>query len=241
MFADGVTMPFPPGKWAEGITQAREALRANPANAGSRAEWTPIRGGISADGQHGFTFGFMTVHRADSTKVPVKYMAYWVREQRGWSVAAYKRSGRPPGDVSLAVMAPSLPPRMSRPSADAALLADYASSLEKAEQSFSDEAQVIGLGVAFAKYGSADAANMGPGAGYVIGAEAIGTGIGGPTPTPGSPVVWKSDKVIVASSGDLGVSIGMIRSKENPAAPGSPFFTIWRRASPAAPWRYIAE
>ena len=38
-----------------------QALRANPDNAGARLEWAPIRGGISADGQHGFTFGYMTV------------------------------------------------------------------------------------------------------------------------------------------------------------------------------------
>jgi hypothetical protein len=49
--------------------------------------------------------------------------------------------------------------------------------------------------------------------------------------------------VIVASSGDLGVSIGMIRRNQpvtgQPTA--FPFFTIWRRATPTAPWRYIAE
>jgi hypothetical protein len=51
--------------------------------------------------------------------------------------------------------------------------------------------------------------------------------------------------VIVAASGDLGVTIGMIR----PNAPGAdgkpqppiPFFTIWRRDGLNGPWRYIAE
>ena len=52
----------------------------------------------------------------------------------------------------------------------------------------------------------------------------------------GSPVSWAPDRVVVAASGDLGVTIGMIRPNEPPpagAAPGFAFFTIWYRASPA--------
>lgn len=48
---------------------------------------------------------------------------------------------------------------------------------------------------------------------------------------------------IVASSGDFGVTIGLIRP-DAPAAgqPAAfPFFTIWRRPGVDAPWRYIAE
>jgi hypothetical protein len=50
--------------------------------------------------------------------------------------------------------------------------------------------------------------------------------------------------VIVASSGDLGVTMGTIRQNGTPRAgqPSSvPFITIWRRASPAEQWRYVAE
>ena len=52
------------------------------------------------------------------------------------------------------------------------------------------------------------------------------------------------DRVIVATSGDLGVTIGLIRPSQAPpegAPPGFTFFTIWYRASPADSWRYIAE
>lgn len=57
-----------------------------------------------------------------------------------------------------------------------------------------------------------------------------------------APIEWSADRVIVAGSGDLGVTIGMIR----PNAPSAtrraiPFFTIWRRDGAARPWRYIAE
>jgi hypothetical protein len=46
------------------------------------------------------------------------------------------------------------------------------------------------------------------------------------------------------TSGDLAVTIGIIRLNTPPAAgePAAfPFFTVWQRASPAEPWRYVAE
>ncbi len=241
MFADGVIMPVPPGVWVEGISKVTETLRSNADNAGARADWAPVRGGVSADNQHGFTFGYMTVTRADGTRLPLKYLAYWVRGSTGWRVAAYKRSRRPEGEPSLALMPPAAPPRMVAATRDSGVIAAFHQSLRDAEQEFSDEAQRIGLGPAFMKYGSTDAMNMGPGAAFVIGAEQIGRLIGGPEQPAMSPVNWKSDRVLVASSGDLGISFGMIRNNANPAAPAAPFFTIWRRARPTDAWRYVAE
>lgn len=242
MFSPKVVMPTPARTFAEGITAVTEALRANPANAQSKIEWTPIRGGLSADGQHGFTFGYMTLHNPDGTDSPLKYLAYWIRENGTWKVAAYKRNRRPPGDVSMALMSPSLPPKLVAPSSDVESVAGFSRSLAAAEQAFSDEASVIGLGPAFEKYGRPDAMNMGPTPSFVFGNAEIAKGVGGPTPAAPSPLVWKSDfGVMVASSGDLGISIGYIRRKDDPSAPASPFFTIWRRDSAGAPWRYIAE
>jgi hypothetical protein len=58
-------------------------------------------------------------------------------------------------------------------------------------------------------------------------------------------VVWSADRAIVATSGDLGVTLGTIRQKapgaDGKTPPGAPFFTIWRRADAKSPWRYIAE
>ena len=245
MFSRKIVMPVPatpttPAKIADGIDQVVEALKANKANDGAKLEWTPIRGGISADGQHGFTFGYMTIHRADGTDVPAKYLSYWIKEDGAWKVAAYKRSGRPAGDVSTALMEPALPAKMVAPSTDVTAIAAFSKSLADAEQAFSNEASVIGLGPAFAKYGRADAMNIGREAAFTFGNEAIAKGID-PGGTGPSNLSWKSDhSVMVASSGDLGVSIGWIRQKD-PNAAAFPFFTIWRRDNPTAPWRYIAE
>ena len=247
MFADDVVIPVPGGGFARGKAKAVEALGANPDNVNGRAEWAPIRGGVSADGRHGFTVGYMTVQRPDNTRVPVKYVAYWVKGPAGWRIAVYKRARAEASPASREMMAPALPARIIAPSSDAAAIARFKASLDQAERAFSDEAQKIGLAAAFAKHGSADAVNVGPPTepGFVVGADAIGKSVGAGSPATGSPLSWAPDEVIVASSGDLGVTFGMIRRNTPPPAgqPSAPvpYVTIWRRASPSDPWRYVAE
>lgn len=240
MFDDRVIMPLPNATFARSKAEAIEGLRANPANAAARAEWAPVRGGISADGQHGFTFGYMTVMEAGKPPREAKYLAYWVKRPEGWRVAAYKRAPKPEG-AGTAPMEPLLPAKPVGPAADPAVLDGYRNSLSAAEKAFSDEAQKIGVGPAFRKNGHADAMNMGQGAEFRIGADNIGADMGN---DPVSPVNWGADEVLVAASGDMGVTFGMIRSN-GPVPEGRPasipFFTVWHRASPDAAWRYIAE
>ncbi|HET9453144.1 MAG TPA: hypothetical protein VFO66_02575 [Gemmatimonadaceae bacterium] len=244
-FDDDVILPARTS-FANGKAAAVAVLRENPENAQSRLEWSPIRGGISADGQHGFTFGFMTQLVGDSTHT-LKYLAYWVRRPQGWRVLTLRRRRAAPGPRDPAVRAPSLPARLVAPQHDAAKDAGLRASLAAAEQAFSDTAQVVGLQVAFERFGRADAVNLG-GAGasdFVYGSPAIGRSVGTATAGQPSPVSWSADHaVVVASSGDLGVTFGYIRPNAPDArrpAGGAPFFTIWRRDSPASPWRYIAE
>lgn len=247
MMAPDVLMPLPGGTFAEGPAGVAAALRRDTLNASSRAAWTPVRAGISADGAHGFTFGFLTVTRADGATVPMKYLAYWVRGAEGWRVAGYKRARRPAGEVATAMLEPALPARLVAPVTDAAALEAHRASLAQVERDFSDESQRIGLGPAFEKYGSADAMNLGgpQDPGFVIGSAAIGALVGGATPAAPATIHWSADrKVLVASSGDLGVNFGVIRPNTPPAAgqpAGAAFFTVWRRAGPGAPWRYVAE
>jgi ketosteroid isomerase-like protein len=247
ILAADVTMPTPRGQFARSRAAVAEALRPMLGTATARLRWAPVRGGISADAQHGFTFGYMTLQRPDSLAIPLKYLAYWVRQPAGWRAAAFKVARRPPGEVSLISMEPALPARIVPPTTDLATIARHYESLVAAERAFSDRAQQIGLGQAFVEYGSADAMNMGGGnsASFVIGAEAIGRAIGSGSPQPTSPVSWSADRAIVASSGDLGVTFGVIRPNAPPseAAPaaGFSFFTVWRRSRLNDPWRYVAE
>ncbi|MBK8250395.1 MAG: nuclear transport factor 2 family protein [Gemmatimonadetes bacterium] len=243
MFAPDVSMQAPQG-FVNGRDAVLGALRAATSNQGGSLTWEPIRGGISADGQQGFTFGYMTHHKPGAAATPLKYMSYWVKRAGQWRVAVYKRSAASGGTASRSLMAPSLPPRWGVALANAATAAR---DLAGAESAFSDLAAKVGLQEAFRQYGTPDAVNMGGGASpeFVVGAEAIAAQVGqGETPGMGSALRWGSDRVIVATSGDLGISIGTIvappRAQGGPPA-RIPFFTIWRRASAGDPWRYIAE
>jgi ketosteroid isomerase-like protein len=245
MFAEDVVIPNPPEQWAEGKAAVVAMLRANADNARSRTEWTPVRGGVSADGQQGFTVGYMTIHRPDDTTLALKYLAYWVKRPEGWRVAAYKRSRAGEGSAPHAMMTPALPAQLVATSTDAAVIARHRESLDAAERAFSKEAQTIGLGPAFVQFGSADAVNLGgpTDSSIVVGAENIARTVSAGQPADGSTLNWAPDRVIVASSGDLGVTIGMIHpnTPRDGQPTNFPFFTIWRRASAAAPWRYVAE
>jgi ketosteroid isomerase-like protein len=238
-------MPVPGSGHAVGRDAVTAALRASPGLREGHAAWTPIRGGISADGTQGFTFGYLTLSGGDPARRNRKYLSYWVRRPAGWRVAAYRQIVRPEGAVPLAMLAPSLPAFAARPSARArapARIEAQRRSLHAAEQAFSDRAQRAGLRAAFREYGADDAINMAVGAGFTIGRDAISEGVAPESDT--SPVRWSTERSFVAASGDLGVSIGTIHANA-PAAdgrpPSFPFFTIWRRDRPGAPWRYVAE
>lgn len=246
MFADDVVMPVPGNRFARGAAEVRDYLRSVPDNAKSRLEWAPQRGGISADGLHGFTFGYMTLHKPDQSTQPQKYLAYWIRRGDVWRVIAYKRSRSNAAPEQSAPMPPALPAQLTAEQADAAHTQEYARSLDQAERTFSDTAQRIGLGPAFAQYGSADAINLGgpDDAEVVLGADKIGLAVGAGSAPGTSPVTWAPDEVIVAGSGDLGITIGFLQPNASTADASRkpiPFFTIWRRASPADAWRYVAE
>lgn len=246
MFANGVVAPGGPTGLLVGKSAVLNALRAQPDVATAHATWRPLRAGVSADGEHGFTFGFFTMTKADGTRVPMKYMTYWIREGGVWHALSFKRGRAPSAPTDSALMAPALPASMRRPTRDAAMLSQLRRELMAREGEFSATAQRIGLGNAFAEFGSEDAVNMGGAASphYVVGAKAIAALVGGDD-MKASPVHWGADTAFVASSGDLGITFGVIRANTVPAGgdpnAGSAFFTIWRRADIRSPWRYVAE
>ena len=241
MFDAHVVVPIGPLHVA-GRDAALAAFRDSPAFRDGTLSWVPIRGGLSADATHGFTYGYLTLSGGDPARRERKYLAYWVRRADGWRVAAYRQTVRGDGEVSRAMLPPSLPAAAIPPSGDPAVARGHQGSLAAAEAAFSARAQRVGLRAAFREYGRADAMNMGGPGAIAIGLDAVTAGF--PEGETTSPVRWGTECAIVASSGDLGVSIGMIHAN-GPVPEGQPaavpFFTIWRRDSPGQPWRYIAE
>ena len=245
MFAPDVIVTTGPNI-VTGVANVVEALRANPLNTGGSLEWTPARVSVSGDGQHGFTAGFMTVRRVDGSTQPLKYLAYWEKKQEGWRVIVYKRgvAKQPAPAMEVTYV---LPKRITPSTADAATIERYRESLADAERSFARDAQTMGIGEAFKHYGDPEAINLGGPATptFLLGNQQIGEGVGSGSPAGTSPVNWGPERTIVAASGDFGVTIGFIvPNKPGPdgkTPPGQPFFTIWKRDSTTAPWKYIAE
>lgn len=189
MFADDVALNAM-GAFHFGRDAALTRLRAVPENETGRLEWAPIRGGISGDGQHGFTYGFMTLVRADSTRLSLKYLAYWVKKPDGWKVAVYRRAPRADGQVSTAMREPSLPTRIVAIIRDASVIAKYAREVGDAERNFSTLAGKIGRGPAFTQNSAPDGMNMGgaQNADFLFGPEAIGAGVGAGESGPSTDV-----------------------------------------------------
>ena len=240
MFDSETVMPAP-GGFVKGTEAISAALASNPANAGAKASWTPVRGGVSADGHHGFTIGFMDISAEGQPDRKAKYVAYWIKRPTGWRVAVYKRAPRIDGEISRDLMPPSLPEKALKPATDAATLAAYKASLDKAERDFSNLSQKIGLGPAFVQNGRADATNLGAGPGFTVGNDKIGEDV---AKFHGPPIKWGPEDVIVSSTGDFGITWGFItplKAPENGQPAGGPYTTIWRRAAPDQPWRYVAE
>jgi hypothetical protein len=175
----------------------------------------------------------------------MKYLAYWIKSSVGWRVAAYKRALRAEGEQLRDRMQPSLPAKLVEATPDD--VSAHRASLKAAEQGFSDLAAKIGLGPAFKETGRSDAINLGgpTNPDFIYGNANIAEFVGAGRPQKVSPLAWSADTAFVASSGDLGVTIGLIRPTAAPADGTAPerysFFTIWRRDSPVAAWKYIAE
>jgi ketosteroid isomerase-like protein len=238
LIGEGGVLMTPKGP-VRGPEAALTSLRANPANAGKSASWHAIRGGISADGQQGFTLGYLDIEGGEPARAHRRYLAYWVRGAAGWPVAALKQTLRADNETLLPIQQPALPARMVR--LDPRRTPAHAQSLTAAEKAFSDRAQQVGNRQAFQEFGRPDAIHIFGPTGFRIGLQTIGAAPEGAASPP--QVNWSANEVVVASSGDLGVSIGEIRQNKagaGPAAP-NPFFTIWRRDDGTKPWRYIAE
>jgi hypothetical protein len=236
MFAPDVQL-IAGARITNGRDSAAAMLSTNPVNVASSARWWPVRVGVSADGTHGFSLGYMDVSKGDSVVARAKYIAYWVRRDGQWRVLAYKRNVRPPGTFSRTVLPPSLPtgsvPHKSS--------AEHVAELRAIEVAFSDSGK-RDLPAAFRFFAAPDANHFGGpnDVEYLTGPDAIARGIRGDG-APGPQIAWAPSVTFVSPAGDLGVNAGFISFIENGTArQGGPFMTIWRR-TPGGVWRYIAE
>jgi len=237
MAPDGIFLaPVPTNGFLRGPDQVREALNANPANKTAKWHSSVIRADVSSDGLQGYTYGYSEQVLATGAVLPGKYQAYWARQSDGsWKMAAYKRVARGAGPVSLTPPAgfetPTSRHRRYYPNTepDAERQAVFA-----ADVAFSDAAQLNGAD-AFAVFAAPDAAQTGGNtvASWVFGPEAIRAS------RPAAPfgATWRPDLGAVATSGDLGFSIGFVYQGTTIV---SKYFTIWQKQANGR-WLYVAD
>lgn len=236
MFDEKVIVPVP-GKVLQNKAEVLAAMRANPANVNAKASWSVIKAGVSADGQQGFTLGYVTVEDLGKPAPRLsKYLAYWARHSDGWRVIAYKREPRPAGEVSLKMMQSSVPSK-AIPPADVQSVKKMEEELVEAEGRFATMARESGMGTAIGKYAAPDSISLGSAPEVTVGVEEMAR-----VNLP-SVARWSADGARVAASGDLGFTWGISRLDSPP--PGQqqtvfPFFAVWRRAESGG-WQVIAR
>jgi ketosteroid isomerase-like protein len=223
-----------------GPAAARRFLERDTLNAKSRGRWVVVRLDVSADGNDGYSFGYLDFVRPNGDTLPGGFKSYWRREADGrWRMLAFGRGPRTPG--ALTSMPDSL--RTATRSPRRWPMTDTLEAwrgLAATERAFSDLA-ATDVRVAFMAYAAPDGGRL-DGAGYVFGRWAIGEGFR--TPPPGfAGFSWSAERGSVAKSNDLGFNLGpVLLNAPNGGAPqpGGMFFTIWRREANGE-WRWIVD
>jgi ketosteroid isomerase-like protein len=243
---DGVFIGPGPG-FARGPEAARALLLLNPNNPLSTWSWTAIRVDVSSDGTRGYSYGYTELTLPTGVVLPGKYLAYWARQSDGsWKMAAYKRTPRAPGAVSLTPPAgfetPDTKHRRYFPNTDPAAELELIKATDRA---FSDLAQITGNAEAFARYVAEDGANAGSGASveWAFGPDAIRAAHEGEPP---GLFFWTPELGDVAASGDLGFTVGYVKvNEQNPdgsvsAVIVAKYLTIWQKQR-TGEWRFVVD
>jgi ketosteroid isomerase-like protein len=222
-----------------GPAAARAFLERDSLNARSRAVLTIVQLDVSADGNDGYSYGYLDVIRPNGDTLPGSFKAYWRRSANGdWRALAFGRGRREKGAYSMLPdsLRPTARSYKSWPMRDTA---EGWATLQRTETAFSDSS-ATSIKAAFMAFAAPDAGKI-DGARYVFGREAIGRGFDNP-PADFAGIAWRAERGTVSGSNDLGFNFGPVVRRNAPAtAPqGGGFFTIWRRQANGE-WRYVVD
>lgn len=221
-----------------GPAATRAFLERDSLNGKSRALVVIVRLDVSADGNDGYSYGYLDVIRPNGDTLPGAFKAYWRRGRDGqWRTLCFGRGRRAPGPLTQ--LPDSLTPRATEykswPMRDTV---EAWASLRATEVAFSDSS-ATSIMAAFMSFAAPDAGKI-DGSGYVFGREAIGREY--LTPPPGfAGIAWHAERGTVAGSNDLGFNFGPVTERNGASRPSSGgFFTIWRR-QPNGEWKYLVD
>ena len=220
-------------------------LSATSAAEGTPLQWQPLGGGISADARLGYTYGIAEVDPGTATTGAQRkgtsrlerYIAVWRRVSGApWRVIAYAEVGGPAvPDVSPTGTTPPGQPLKGK---EASLRED----LRQTDNDFSDAALRSGIGAAFATWAAPNGV-MFAGTEVITGPDQIRElfARGGNN----SSLVWRPVHSGVASSGDLGFTVGeYVSTGQNANGAVSQHFgkylTVWRKQRDGS-WRFVVD
>ncbi len=188
--------------------------------------WAPAFADVSADGGLGYSYGWTR-----SSGARGKYLACWQKTHDGWRLAAFASSRPVPDSVGP-------PPSQAVDAALSAQVRGRADSRElmQADSSFAALSAASGAKTAFLSYAAEDAISFGAGAQLTEGRAAIGASFDG-FPA-GAVLEWWPVAAQIASSGDLGCTVGEARISS--LHHYSKYLTIWRRQQDGA-WKFVAD
>lgn len=229
---------YPGLRIVRGAAAARRTLDSLETHATpTRMRWHAVRADVSADAHAGYTLGYGERAAAGDSTAPMRYIAYWRRDDHGtWHTAAFVVARGTAGQASVppagcetptADDAPPAAPRGSR-ARDAVLAADRAFAARAANESPT---------AAFAAYIAPDGVMLGGPTGMSCGAAVMRETFAG---TVAGDLVWTPRIGDAASSGDLGFTVGVARARSGGETHGSKYLTIWRR-QPDGAWRFVAD
>jgi ketosteroid isomerase-like protein len=219
-----------------GRDAARTLFAAAPAT-GPHA-WQPLGGGVSSDLRHAYTFGVAALARAAAAIRLERYIAYWTRERgQPWRIAAYAEVNSSPA-VEIMLSAEQLSPPSAVPVFRP--MADYVQSVRAADSLFSDLADRMGTGFAFANTATADGVLFGPSE-LIVGRKAIDDYF--KAQPPGTSLSWRPVYAVVAFSGDLAFTVGeSIRTGRSASGAAEQRFgkyiTVWQRERDGT-WKFV--
>jgi ketosteroid isomerase-like protein len=231
-------LPIVRGRAAARAIAAAESLAAPFA-----VRWQPVRAETSRDGEAGYSYGYTILSTTASGSPAIRvdrYIAYWRHLPVGWRIAAYAETyGAPPPRLAL----PADAAAAVMPDAPMAQRSGALEGLRGADTDFSSDATKFGAGEAFGRYAASDAQIFsGPGE-FISGPHAISESFG--PPTEKNMLVWHPVHAEVASSGDLGFTVGnavFTGYREDGARIQrfSKYLTVWKKQRDGA-WRYVVD
>lgn len=226
------------------VVEGRDAVgallrAAYPERRGARTVLHRIAGGASADGERGYTFGWLEATDGAGAATYGRWVATWRGDGGRWWIDAFVRAaGR---------SAPSEPPPASP------LLAGYRglpipgdperlrADVFAADEAFAAHALAVyperGFGPAFVAFADPNAVVVG-GGDFPWGADAVEETFG--ATEPGEKLAWRPLHGAVAASGDLGWTVGNGAYELGEVRARSKYLTVWVR-QPDGTWRWLLD